>query len=161
MSPRHPVLFLYSFLSRSSVPLAFPPLVHPHPRSLTPPHVLWVSARTWSLTLLLEVLKREILSPSWCTHKLDPRTLSCRYFSDLVSTLSKKSNVIMVTTVEHDSRFPTRSRAREIQRDFFFLYYPMIKTKKETERKRKRGKEKKVCLRWDNDFSSRFQFFLI
>lgn len=46
--------------------------------------------------------------------------------------------MIMVTAAEHDSRFPTRSRARETQRDFFLLYYPMSETKKETEREGKK-----------------------
>lgn len=65
--------------------------------------------------------------------------------------------MIMVTTAEHDSRFLTRSRARETQRDFFFLHYPMSETKKETERKGK--KERKVCLRWENDFRADFNSF--
>lgn len=70
----------------------------------------------------------------------DQGTLSCRYFSDLVPTLSKRGNVIMVTAAEHDSRFLTCPSARETEREkkatFLFLPYRDVSERKEGKKNR-------------------------
>lgn len=95
-------------------------------------------------TLLPEVLERvKILSLCRGAHihththtNRGPGTLSCRYFSDLVPTLSKRGNVIMVTAAEHDSRLSTCPNAREIQWNFLSFFLLILGEKREAKREK-------------------------